>query len=487
MNKSLYKLFLYLFVFLQVGFVLLRFPQVAEVADLTSASDTLSNSRLSYRALVSSGTSGSSVVTIQSGSGDSNTSHLFPGDVVCFADAGLNGCKGSTTYTVSNIVDSTNFNISTPLGTTLTGTDFVIATQSAIHTVAFTTATTIPTNGSVLITVPSIDVTGKTNDGFPDTNSATSTNGFDLASLGTSNVSIASSGCANNWTITSVTAGTSSTNHTILISRNTNSCASGSTLTVTIGDGTKKLINPAPISSGHTQGTADVYKILVETRDNVPNNLDSVYTAVAPVEAVFISATVDQTLSFSIAAVAAAQTRCGATTSVATTATSVPWGTITTVNSFLNAAHLLTVSTNAASGYSVKVEENDQMGKSGITCTGGSAGPANSCIPDTTCDGGTCTSATSAEWTTATNNGLGFSLANSSGTDASFLYNESARTFSSRQFPDQENSETKQNVMSNAGAVSGSAVNVCYRITVGGTQPAGYYYNIVKYTATPIF
>ena len=169
MNKSVYKLLLFLFAFLQISFVFLRFPQVAEVADLTSSSDTLSNSRLSYRALVSSGTSGSSVVTIQSGSGDNNTNHLFPGDVVCFADAGLNGCKGSTTYTVSNIIDSTNFNVTTPLGSTLAGTDFVIATQSATHTIAVTTATTIPANGNILVTVPSIDVTGKTNDGFPDT------------------------------------------------------------------------------------------------------------------------------------------------------------------------------------------------------------------------------------------------------------------------------------------------------------------------------
>ena len=41
--------------------------------------------------------------------------------------------------------------------------------------------------------------------------------------------------------------------------------------------------------------------------------------------------------------------------------------------------------------------------------------------------------------------------------------------------------------MSNAGPVSGSAAYVCYRIDITGTQPAGYYYNKIKYTAVPTF
>jgi hypothetical protein len=126
------------------------------------------------------------------------------------------------------------------------------------------------------------------------------------------------------------------------------------------------------------------------------------------------------------------------------------------------------------------------MGKNGGACTGASAGESVNCIKDTTCDA-TCSESTSTEWTTATNNGLGFSLANVSGTDASFLYNESSRTFSSRQIADQEASETKANIMSNSAPVSGSSVYVCYRISISATQPAGYYYNKVKYTATASF
>ena len=53
----------------------------------------------------------------------------------------------------------------------------------------------------------------------------------------------------------------------IQINRSTNSCAASSTITVTVGDASNKLINPAPISTGHTQGAADVYTLNVKTRD----------------------------------------------------------------------------------------------------------------------------------------------------------------------------------------------------------------------------
>jgi hypothetical protein len=254
-----------------------------------------------------------------------------------------------------------------------------------------------------------------------------------------------------------------------------------------VGDATKPLINPAPISTGHTQGTADTYTITVQSRDGSDQVLDDVDMKVAAVEGVLVSATVDETLNFTVAGVASSQSTCGQTTDITTTAYSVPWGTISTTNSFLEGSQQLTVSTNASGGYTVKIEENDQMGKNGVTCTGATAGESVSCIKDTTCNGAACSESTSAEWTTATNNGLGYSLANVSGTDATFLYNESARTFSAKQIADQEASESKQSIMSNSVPVSGSSAYVCYRISVSGTQPAGYYYNKVKYTATGTF
>lgn len=489
MKKLLYKLILLVLVLLPAGYLFfIKLPGNVDTANFTVVSDTLSNSRLSYKAGVASGSLNSETITIDgSGNGDNNTNHLFPKDVVCFTDAGQNGCIGNTTYTVANVISATSFNITVPLGNNLDTNGYVVATQSAIHTVVFTLTTTVPNNGDILVTIPSIDVTGQTNDGLPDAAATIATNGFDLATLGTTNITVGSSGCNNNWTVAAVTAGTASTDNTIRIDRSTDACANASIITLTIGDGSKKLINPAPFAGSHTQGTADVYTINVITRDGGDNQIDTVDIKVAPVEAVLVSATVDETLSFLVAGIASSTSTCGISTDVTTTATSIPWGTMATANSFLQASQQLTASTNADGGYSVKIEENDQMGKDGVTCTGAAAGESVNCIKDTACNSGPCTESTSAEWTTATNNGLGYSLANVSGTDASFLYNESARTFSSKQIADQEVPETKQNIMSNANQVSGSSVYVCYQISISATQPAGYYYNKVKYTATATF
>ncbi|PIW06847.1 hypothetical protein COW38_04085, partial [Candidatus Collierbacteria bacterium CG17_big_fil_post_rev_8_21_14_2_50_45_7] len=90
-------------------------------------------------------------------------------------------------------------------------------------------------------------------------------------------------------------------------------------------------------------------------------------------------------------------TRCGVSTSVTTTAVAVPFGTMA-LNTFKNAAHLLTVSTNGTAGYVVTTSENDQLGKDGGTTPN---------ILDSLGNGGAMTESASAEWTTTTINGFG--------------------------------------------------------------------------------
>jgi hypothetical protein len=490
-NKNIIaKLIIFFFVFFQASYIfLVKLPSPVGSANFTNISDTLSNSRLSYRAGVASGAANGSVITIDSsGNADNNTNHLFPKDTVCFAGPNLDGCYQQSTYTVANIVNSTTFNISPPLGSNALGAnDYVIATQSAIHTITFTLASAVPSNGDILITIPAVDIAGKTNDGFPDTNTSIATNGFDLNGLGTSNITVSSSGCNNNWTVAAVTPGTASTDHTIRIDRNTDSCAAGSTITVTIGDNNKKLINPAPILSGHTQGVADIYTINVKTRDGGDNTLDESNVKVAVIEGVLVSATVQETLTVTVAGVSSGTSACGQTTDVTTTATSVPWGTIANFGTFLHAAQTVTVSTNAVSGYTVKIAENDQMGRNGITCPGATAGEAQNCIQDTTCGPTACSETTSQDWTSTSYYGMGYSLANISGTDAAFTYNESGRTFSAKQFADLEASETQQTIMSKSTPAASSQAYVCYRLNVSATQPAGYYFNRIAYTATATF
>jgi hypothetical protein len=94
------------------------------------------------------------------------------------------------------------------------------------------------------------------------------------------------------------------------------------------------------------------------------------------------------------------------------------------------------------------------------------------------------------DWPTASGYpGLGYSLATTSGTTAAvFWYNQGGRAFNSKQLADKtEGSESPATIMSSSIPVSGDAIDVCYKISVPGTQPSGYYYNIAKYTATATF
>ena len=481
-------------------------PKIVKAANFTTASATLTNSRFSYRAGVLTGTSGNSVVTIDSsGNADNNTNHLFPGDVICFTDVLENGCIGSTTYTVANIPSTTSINLTAPLANNLLTDGYVIASASAALTLTFTTTNVIPINGDLYITIPTLDSATKTNDGLPDTAATTALNGFDQGKIVYTDITAPATNCTQ-WGTIVVTAGDATNNLRIQIPKATATCAAASALTVVIGS-THNLINPAPLTT-HTQGQADTYQINILSRDGSGNTIDTSDVMVAPVEGVFVSATVDETLSLTIAGITAdTGSYCGITRTSSTpdtTATAIGWGTISPTYAVAthNTDQQVTVSTNAKGGYSVYIEENDQMGKDGNTCTGTapSSGDftfsAGRCIRDTVCGASACTESAARDWTDmATYVGLGISLQDQSGTDAIFDYDGKAAettcttgAFCARQVADvTQGGETRASIMTNTGPVSGSSAYVCYRIAITNIQPAGYYYNKVRYTAIPIF
>jgi len=482
-TKFKIALFLLPLFLLGLGFLVAKFKK-PQAASLANVSATLSNPRLSFYGAVNGGTSGGiSVINIKTSGnyGDKNTKHLFPNDTVA---VGVNGNK-----TVASIVDDDTFVLSSPLSASVADGAAVYSTQSGVLTVSLTLTNQIPANGYVQVLIP--DPASGGNDGAPDTADSVTNNGFDLNGMTTANITT-SGGTGCTWSTETLTAGTGSSHKYKVL---TTTACTGGTITVEIGDENIGLVNPAPVYSGHTQGTADVYRINVATYTGDPDSggslIDSGYGVAAPVEAVLVSATVEESLSFVVDAVNSGTSACGQLTDVTTTAMSVPWGTLSTPNSFKEAAHTLTVSTNANNGYTVTIEENDQMGLNGKTCTGASAGEADDCIQDTTCNATGCTETTSQDWTAAnTYRGLGYSLANISGSDAAFTYNESGRTFSAKQIADEEAGETSPSpptIMSNDGAVDSNQIYVCYRIAISGTQPAGYYFNKVKYTATATF
>lgn len=476
---------------------LLIYPKVSRSGSLTTIKDTLSNSRLSYDASVDTTiASGQTSITIDTDSVDDNTSHLFPGDVICFQNGAETGCKGNVTYTVGAIVSSTVFTITSPLTTGLVENDSVIATQSATHTISFVTASSV-TNGSILIKIPARDTTSASNNGFADTGSDSSgTQGFDLNGLAAADVTC--SGGSPTWNAETITSSvTSSSGEHEIICPFTGTLNAGVTVTATLGN--TKLINPAP-ASDHTQGVSNDLQVTVsEYNHNTPASgvlIDTADTAVAPIEAVFVSATVDETLSFTITGQASTAAACGVAggTDVTTTFSTVPFGTLS-LNTLVDAAHDLEVSTNATNGYAVTAIETDQLGKDGGACSGDTADEDDDCIEDTLGDGAALASNTNGEdFETSTTNGFGYSLDSTDGSDAAFEWDStsgscdgSGTDFCARQFADEENSDSPVTIMSNAGPVNSKNIYVCYRIAVGALQPAGYYYSTVRYTATPTF
>jgi hypothetical protein len=153
--------------------------------------------------------------------------------------------------------------------------------------------------------------------------------------------------------------------------------------------------------------------------------------------------------------------------SVTSTATSVPFGTISP-NAFYQGCQDLIVSTNAGNGYSVTVQESSVM----RTVDGRLS------IPDTTCDGGTCSESAGAAWTNATKNGLGHTCFNQLNHDCNASYS-SGTNF--RQAANLAAGETAQSVMSSSTAATATG-RVKYRLSTSAAQSAGIYTTIISYT-----
>lgn len=451
-------------------------PTALNGANLTSVKDTLQTSRLSVNARVdSTGTTvGSSNVKLKtSASAPANTistGNLRSQDSVVI---------GTGTYTIVDIIDSDEFTVTPVLASgDADDNDPIYLKMRPRHTVQFTTASAVA-NGYFQILIPADPTTP--NDGNPDDEGYDFNTTVDVTAP--SDVGSTFDFVAGVATAAGGTGCTSPANYHCFSFHYSGVGAVGQALTLYIGNtnGTNTPIAPATGTS-HTEGTADTYPILVRqfaasADPTTATPIDATTARVAHIEAVRVTATVDPTISFSIAGIASGNTRCGVSTDITTTATSVPFGGMT-LNTFKTLAQDLTVSTNASGGYVVTSSENDQLGLGGATTP---------FIPDTTCDGGTCSESTAAEWNTATNNGFGYSLENVDAASIAFEYDTSGDTFRSKQFADITGSETPQTIFSSTTVANSENAYVCYRLSVGATQAAGDYENQITYTATGTF
>jgi len=157
---------------------------------------------------------------------------------------------------------------------------------------------------------------------------------------------------------------------------------------------------------------------------------------------------------------------------IASTATSVPFGIISP-NTFYQGCQDLIVSTNAGNGYSVTVQESSAMRTADGRFT----------IPDTTCDGGTCSESTAAAWANATKNGFGHTCFNQSMHDCNAAYSSGVNF---RQVANISAGETAQSVMSSSTAATATG-RVKYRLSASAAQAAGTYTTIITYTILGTF
>jgi hypothetical protein len=217
---------------------------------------------------------------------------------------------------------------------------------------------------------------------------------------------------------------------------------------------------------------------------------------------VLVSASVDETLEFTVAGVTDdSGTFCGQTRTSSTpnsTASTIPWGTLSSTYAAAthNAQQELTVSTNSSSGYKVYAQESDQMGLNGNECTGTapSSGQytfgSNYCIRDVGV--GSISHTTADDWgtTPSTNYGFGYSLEDITGGSPKFEYDDAdwqAKQFADDQGSEDETAADAEIMTQTTGPVSADNIYVCFRINIPSDQPSGFYYNVIKYTAVPIF
>ncbi|GAB4159167.1 MAG: hypothetical protein Fur003_2960 [Candidatus Dojkabacteria bacterium] len=199
---------------------------------------------------------------------------------------------------------------------------------------------------------------------------------------------------------------------------------------------------------------------------------DSGDALIAIVSTITASVTVDETLSFTVGAVNSGSCNLGG--EITTTSTTIPFGT-TAGNAFIDGCQSLTVSTNAAHGYSVTVVESDQLTFGATT------------IADGTCDGA-CDETTFGTWATSTNNGLAYCVEDKAGAPSGATSGQQCNdaTPEFKIFPEL-GIETPAQIMSESSGVSSDQIHIGYRLSVPGNQAAGTYTNNIVFVATPTY
>ena len=449
------------------------FVQKANAASLVNVSDTLTNSRPSAAAPLSA--------PLLSGAGqaqifDNGSIFLASDSAVILKDAanetsdvGLNVASMSATAVPSatnRIVYFTN-----TTGSAHHQGVALVTPVTAKHTIQFTTTSTIPASGKIIITFP----------GAGSNTASPSATGFSFNNLANTNVTFSGTGVS----CTSITV----SSPTITCNQNSGGgISSGTTITAVIGSTTPQLINPTKTA---VAGTADSWKITIQTQDNNSVNLDYGALRAATIEAVQVQATVEPTITFTIAGVANSSTTsfsslgasgCGAefaNTGIDSTATNVNLGLLN--NGAINrVAQTLTVSTNGAAGYAITATSSGRF----LNPTSGFW------LADANGGNGLTANDTPRPLPIATNTAA-FGVSPCGARVPVSIWGISGTIVANSNFTNPWNTGTNSFSATIAswtgGPVSNDVTVARYAAAVSGTTPAGIYVTNVSYVATATF
>lgn len=269
----------------------------------------------------------------------------------------INGTTGALVDTLTVVAQSsdlTNVSFTTNSLAVANAGNVLLSPQTSMHTIKFTTVTSIPSSGKIVITFPG--------SGLNTASASAST--FSFNNLQTTG-QIAANNASCTWAVSAPTATCTlgsaispGTAVTIIIGC---SAQSGGACTTSL----PKLINP---TKSVTAGTADLWSVNLATQNASSVELDTGRARIGTIDAVEVKAEVDPTLTFTIAGIADATalgplaTGCSDTTNsgIASTATLVNLGIL--ANGAINeSAQKLTVSTNASGGYVISATSSGKF------------------------------------------------------------------------------------------------------------------------------
>lgn len=218
------------------------------------------------------------------------------------------------------------------------------------------------------------------------------------------------------------------------------------------------------VVNGSTADTSYFAILKTYTDNTCATPVDSVTVQFIYTAGQSVSLTVDPSLSFAVAGTSSSTACNGATSNVATTATTVPLGTPTTSTNRIGVQNL-TVTTNAGSGYAVyaRYTAKPVSGSNDIDDhTGSNASPAVFSAAGTEAYGYTTNDST-------LGTGTPDRFTSSGGNKwAAFTTSNAEVAYSS-------------------ASVSNQTTCLAHQVGIGGTTPAGSYTTTAIYTATPIY